>query len=124
MLEKIIPGCPESLQGRENRGNFMKKAMVCIALMTTVACGRVNGGEAEAAQINARRALSQIEALEFRMKATEDRLRLVSASLDESRENHRALMKTFNENVERANGRDASHERQLDELERRFRIYR
>ena len=99
----------------------MVRAAALGALLLIAGCGqepRESTHElADIANTNARTALMRIETLEAknaelekRLAANEELRDAYKASLDEARENHTALLKTFNDNVGRGNKRDTRQE--------------
>jgi ribosomal protein L7/L12 len=75
--------------------------------------------EAEIAALKA-----QVARLEERAERDREMARLTGASLDEARDNHTSLRKTFNENVDKGNRRDTAQEADIDWLMRRAGVAR
>lgn len=106
-----------------------------LALFLLSGCDRLPQSDAERrsvyADVNAGIALKQIddqrkEIAELKDQAARDRryLEAVAASLDEARDNHTRLRKTFNDNVDIGNKRDAAQEKDIDWLMRQHQVYR
>lgn len=83
------------------------------------------------ADVNSRNALAQladlrskVDELEAENSRLKESLRLTNGSLTESRDNHSALLKTFNDNVEKSNSREKAQESDIDWLMRRNGVVR
>lgn len=79
------------------------------------------GEKAELADVNSRNALARVASLESKVNDLEAEIasqkRLLDAtgaSLNESRENHSSLLKTFNANVDNSNARE---DKQIKDIE-------
>lgn len=111
----------------------MVRKAALAALTLLAGCDRLDSTERRSvyADVNASIALKQLEEqrreiAELKEQVARDKryLDLVSASLDEARENHTKLLKTFNDNVQRANKSDVAHERDIDWLMQRNGVFR
>lgn len=83
-----------------------------------------SGAAEDEAEDVARPLRARIEGLERELADNKRMLDLVNGSLQEARENHTSLRKTFNDNVKVANDHDRAIQERLDQIDRRLGIYR
>ena len=113
----------------------MVRASLILAVFLLTACGSSTGTNtrdlADNAHVNSRNALARISMLEGRIDDLESEIegqkRLLDAtinSLEESRNNHSALLDTFNSNADKSNDRNAAQERDINWLMNRNGVQR